>query len=267
MKLSELEQFLRTGTDIVKSAGEMFRQGTEVKELQTEVERFLESETKKAFPNAVVQFDSLNSQRMYVNQQSAIQILYALIDPVTQQPVAGIMYDPEHKVTVTALKEDGAFLEYEDRSRERLHTRDIAKLTSATILFNKSQILDKAVRKLVGYLAVPSCEFSGESGNNLLGVARERDYRNKFSFDHGFIDPRPVPENKISAGHVVLEEAGGQITDKHGNPLKYNKPNPIHDGVVASGGKIQKPLVEDAKLILNHTEEQLHAIGRDPYDD
>lgn len=45
---------------------------------------------------------------------------------------------------------------------------------------------------------------------------------------------RPVWEWDAAAGSLLVEEAGGRITDRHGTALRFNRPDPKFDGLVAA---------------------------------
>ncbi len=45
----------------------------------------------------------------------------------------------------------------------------------------------------------------------------------------------PTMEWDTAAAHCILVEAGGAITDLHGNAIHYNKPLLVNPGFVARG--------------------------------
>ncbi|RYH04020.1 3'(2'),5'-bisphosphate nucleotidase CysQ [Salipiger sp. IMCC34102] len=55
---------------------------------------------------------------------------------------------------------------------------------------------------------------------------------------------RPAWEWDIAAGALIVTEAGGQITDRRGAPLRFNSENRLLDGVVAGGAVV--PALLDA---------------------
>lgn len=50
----------------------------------------------------------------------------------------------------------------------------------------------------------------------------------------------PVWEWDIAAGALIVEEAGGNVCDKHGEPLRFNNPHPQVAGVIAGGAIVPK---------------------------
>ena len=56
--------------------------------------------------------------------------------------------------------------------------------------------------------------------------------------------PRPRHEWDICAGVALVNAAGGQATDRHGQPYRMNQPKPLVDGVAATNGHIHGAIVD-----------------------
>ncbi|MEL7154587.1 MAG: 3'(2'),5'-bisphosphate nucleotidase CysQ [Pseudomonadota bacterium] len=54
---------------------------------------------------------------------------------------------------------------------------------------------------------------------------------------------RPSWEWDIAAGSLIVAEAGGRVTDRMGEPLRFNQHRPQHDGVVAGTTPVQSALI------------------------
>ena len=50
----------------------------------------------------------------------------------------------------------------------------------------------------------------------------------------GFIEGRTIAEWDVAAAALILTEAGGTITDRHGEPMTFNQPIPSIHGIVAA---------------------------------
>jgi myo-inositol-1(or 4)-monophosphatase len=50
----------------------------------------------------------------------------------------------------------------------------------------------------------------------------------------GFIEGRTIAEWDIAAAALILTEAGGTVTDRHGAPVTFNRPSPAVHGLVAA---------------------------------
>lgn len=53
-------------------------------------------------------------------------------------------------------------------------------------------------------------------------------------FADGFIEGRTIAEWDIAAAALILAEAGGTLTDRHGDPVAFNRPSPAVHGLVAA---------------------------------
>lgn len=63
------------------------------------------------------------------------------------------------------------------------------------------------------------------------------------SFD-GMLTLRPTWEWDVAAGTIILEEAGAVVSDKNGNPLRYNNHDPRLAGVVAGNVKLHEQVTQ-----------------------
>jgi 3'(2'), 5'-bisphosphate nucleotidase len=72
-----------------------------------------------------------------------------------------------------------------------------------------------------------------------LRLARKKDYREKV-WDH-------------AAGSVIIEEAGGRVTDLDGEPLDFSEGRYLarHHGIVASNGHLHDRVLEACREVLN----------------
>lgn len=55
--------------------------------------------------------------------------------------------------------------------------------------------------------------------------------------------PRPRHEWDIAGGVALVLAAGGQATDRHGQPFRFNLPKPLVDGVAATNGHIHADIL------------------------
>lgn len=58
----------------------------------------------------------------------------------------------------------------------------------------------------------------------------------------GMLTLRPSWEWDIAAGALIIEEAGGTVSDQHGAPLKFNNSHPQVPGVLAAGQTLHAAL-------------------------
>lgn len=51
-----------------------------------------------------------------------------------------------------------------------------------------------------------------------------------------WLEGRTINEWDVAASALIVTEAGGMVTDRHGQPLSFNKPDPIIQGIAAAVG-------------------------------
>jgi len=137
------------------------------------------------------------------------------------EPQLGVIYDPWTDRLYSAIKDQGAYL------------NDQSIQVSKHIL--------KSREAVIGYDYSPTMPF------NTLRAAHELNQKTRFSglgsFVHGsalvasgksvaYIASGNRPYD-IAAAKVIVEEAGGRVTDLHGNPQRYDRD--IRGAVVSSG--------------------------------
>jgi len=54
----------------------------------------------------------------------------------------------------------------------------------------------------------------------------------------------PKNEWDICSGTLLVEEAGGRVTDLEGRPLVFNQPSPLRPGMIASNGVLHEGLMQ-----------------------
>jgi myo-inositol-1(or 4)-monophosphatase len=59
----------------------------------------------------------------------------------------------------------------------------------------------------------------------------------------------PKNEWDVCAGALLVEEAGGKVTELDGRPMRFNRPSPLRPGMIASNGALHESLMA---LILAH---------------
>lgn len=59
---------------------------------------------------------------------------------------------------------------------------------------------------------------------------------------------RPTWEWDVAAGVLIVQQAGGKISDRRGDPITFNSPTALTDGIIAAPG----PLLRDLQSRLRH---------------
>ncbi len=66
----------------------------------------------------------------------------------------------------------------------------------------------------------------------------------------GMVTLRPSWEWDIAAGALIVSEAGGVVSDGHGQPLQFNNATPQVPGVIAAGAPLHRSLLK--RRLLDH---------------
>ena len=164
--------------------------------------------------------DPLDGTKDFIARTDEFTINIALISEA--HPIFGIVLAPAKNRMFFAIEGFGAY--------ERLSTGEFKKLGSENgqvaqkvILVSGMHVDANTVRFVKGF---NDCLVLG-MGSSLkicLVAAREAIFYPRLN---------PTYEWDTAAAHIILSEAGGNITDLGGNNLKYNKPNMLNSNFIA----------------------------------
>jgi 3'(2'), 5'-bisphosphate nucleotidase len=146
----------------------------------------------------------------------------------------GVVYAPVLDELFSAVKGQGAYLEGND---QRLEVSKISRLENATLLTKNEgddfSVLGFGKGRAIESMGLKIC---------YVAAARGETY---FSY------PSRSKEWDSCAPSVILEEAGGKLTDMRGNPIIYNKADTYnHQGVVATNGLLHNQVQDLLRWIL-----------------
>jgi len=150
-------------------------------------------------------------------------------------PAAGGVANPSTGERYLAWRGGGAW----ERGR-RIHVSTTRSVEQARVLVSRSEARSGRWRRFDGRMRMTSM---GSLAYKLAKVAGGE-------FDaHGTMGGRN--EWDVAAGHLIVHEAGGQVTDRAGRALLYNRPTPLFGGIVGSNGALHAAFVE----VLREAEE------------
>ncbi|MBN2316089.1 MAG: inositol monophosphatase [Sedimentisphaerales bacterium] len=142
-------------------------------------------------------------------------------------PFAGVIYLPEFQDCLYAVKNEGAYL-----NGQVIHCSDTERLGESLIAYDNQFHKHESMLKNLSPLSERcfTLRIFGSACVDLCGVAR------------GWMEARIFHQTKLvdfAAGQVIVEEAGGKVTDFQGRPLTLQTTD-----VLASNGRIHSQLVE-----------------------
>ncbi len=159
--------------------------------------------------------DPIDGTRSFIDGAADWGISVAVSDGGV--PVAGAVMMPRHPALYTAARGAGA-----TRDGSRLSVSRQRDLAAATVLTGRPSMAPAFWRRPPPF----ERKFRSSLAYRLALVAEGR-------FD-AMISLSPVWEWDIAAGALLVTEAGGTVTDRHGAPLRLNAPGARADGILAA---------------------------------
>lgn len=152
-------------------------------------------------------------------------------------PVLGIVFLPFHDSMSYAVKGGGSYTSIGSGEPVRMSTSDRTDLSSMTIAVSRNH-LSPRMKRIVEYFGFPSVVRRGSVGLKAGLIASQ-------ICD---IYLHPSPRTKIwdtCAPQIILEEAGGTLTDLFGGSLRYDQAQLQNlNGILATNGSVHDQAVE-----------------------
>ena len=174
--------------------------------------------------------DPLDGTKEFINKNDEFTVNIALIED--NKPMLGIIYVPVLGIIYFAAKDYGSY---------KLKTKkNIDDLSLAKKIFTKEKKITDNI-KIMGSRSHSSKNFQEWINNNLTNyeIIKKGSSIKFCEIAEGNADiyPRlgPTSEWDIAAGHIILEEAGGNLKDLDNKKILYNKKeNIINPSFIAS---------------------------------
>lgn len=163
--------------------------------------------------------DPIDGTKEFVNDIAEYAISVALIE--NGKPIIGAIYNPATKEFFHAEKDQGAWTQ-----NQRLHCRRSSS-ASFLLLASRSEF-DRG--EWDRFKSQHHIKPTGSIAYKLALVAAGKA---DATFSLG-----PKSEWDIAAGVLIVQEAGGIVTDKNGNDFEFNREDVLVDGIVASTAEI-----------------------------
>ena len=169
--------------------------------------------------------DPIDGTRAFIAGQSAWAHSIAVVDE--GRPVAGVVYLPVKDRLFAAARGGGATL-----NDTRLRVSGRQALDNARILATRPAF---DARHWPGGVPPIDRHFRPSLAYRLSLVAEGR-------FD-GMLTLRNSWEWDIAAGAVIAAEAGAEVSDRQGRPLRFNNRHPMTDGVLVAPPPVHAALL------------------------
>jgi 3'(2'), 5'-bisphosphate nucleotidase len=178
--------------------------------------------------------DPLDGTSNFIEGSDEFTVLIALVK--AGQPQIGVILQPATNHWYIAEVGKGAWFSPNGREWERLRVTSTQTIDAARFMMSRHH-LSESEKQFLDFLNKNDYIQSGSTG---LKVARLC----TGEADAYFTFTDKIKQWDVAAGHCILAEAGGHITDVQGKPIVYNTVNlAIEYGILASNGVLQKPIL------------------------
>ena len=169
--------------------------------------------------------DPIDGTRSFADGVAEFTICVALVR--SGQPLLGFVYNPATEELFEAVRGRGATL-----NGAPMRARRITSLGEAHIVAGR---FESRRRDFAALIPTASLSSLGSLAYKLAFVAAGR-------YD-GYMSWRRTHDWDIAAAVLLLSEAGATITDAGGRPIRLNRPEPAHSGILAAGAELYPKLL------------------------
>ena len=186
--------------------------------------------------------DPLDGTAGFVKRDGDFSVQIGLADAGV--PIVGVVYLPYHHVLVYAAKGQGAFVVRGGEVPARVNTSNKTGLDRLTLAMSRNHPSPR-MGKIIKAFGFEKVERRGSVGLKVGLIAEQ-------TCD---IYIHPSPRTKIwdtCAPQIILEEAGGRMTDLFGEAIRYDRRDlQNRNGIVASNGAAHDAAIEKLRPLLN----------------
>ena len=185
--------------------------------------------------------DPIDGTIEFIARNGEFCIMLGLI--VEGRPVVGVVYQPVDNVLYAAARGAGALVE-EFGERRRLQVSRVREITRMRLVVSRSHRV-RLTDEIIEHLGIRQERTIGSVGLKIGLMARgHADF---------YVHPNPgTKEWDTCASDIIIQEAGGLMTDCWNRPLLYNQADVVRRfGVLASNGVIHATLCERVAEVLD----------------
>jgi 3'(2'), 5'-bisphosphate nucleotidase len=184
--------------------------------------------------------DPMDGTKQFIERIGEFAVMIGLA--IEGETKLGVVYHPSVDRMYYAAPAIGAFVE-EKWSTKRLHVATTSDPSQMIAALSRSHHSPKADR-ILDSLGVTQRVRTGSVGLKFGLIAEGR--------AHLYVHTSSRTNQWDSCGpDAILREAGGVVTDLHGDPLRYNRPELRNlNGIVASNGAIHDRILEAVAAVI-----------------
>jgi len=192
--------------------------------------------------NRVWIIDPIDGTAGFVKKDGDFSVQIGLAE--NGEPVLGVVLLPFHTTLYYAVKGEGAFASFDGSTPEALHTSGRAAFNEMTLAFSRNHP-SKGITAIIAGFRFADAVQRGSIGLKIGLIAEKQ----------ADIYVHLSPRTKLwdtCAPQVILEEAGGRLTDLFGETYRYDiRDVQNHGGIVATNGVAHDAVIERLRPILN----------------
>jgi 3'(2'), 5'-bisphosphate nucleotidase len=184
--------------------------------------------------------DPIDGTRDFIRGEDGYSVMIGLLIGTT--PSLGVVYQPMGDRLYAAVRGQGSYFTV-GGERRVAHTSQIARSEDLRMVASKSH-RDEVITEVRRSLGITDELNVGSVGLKLGLIARgERDL---------YVNPKGKSKRWDTLGpQVILEEAGGKLTDARGLPIDYRAEELANlHGLIASNGVLHEAIVEKIAPLL-----------------
>jgi 3'(2'), 5'-bisphosphate nucleotidase len=179
--------------------------------------------------------DPIDGTRGFAKKNGEFSVMIALL--AEERIQLGVVLEPATARLTYALRGGGCWRKDQaDATPRPCRVRAVIALSEAVLAQSHTHSPGRQTR-LASAIAPAHIRETYSAGVKLALVARgEADlYLNTYEKFHDW---------DIGAGHILVEEAGGQVTGLHGEPIQYSEGSGQRSGLLASNGRLHARTLE-----------------------
>jgi 3'(2'), 5'-bisphosphate nucleotidase len=180
--------------------------------------------------------DPIDGTRGFARKNGQFSVMIAFVDG--DRVAVGVVAEPTRGRCLFAVRGGGCWGQDGGAAEPTaVHVTAVAELAAATLTQSHTRP-DKGPTKAVRKLSPGQVIETYSAGIKLAQVARgEADL---YPCDYDALN-----DWDLAAGHILVEEAGGHVSDLYGQPIRYGAASSVHaGGVLASNGRLHDTTIK-----------------------
>ena len=173
--------------------------------------------------------DPIDGTRSFIAGYAEFAVSVGLVEDGV--PVLGVIHNPARDEMFWAEREAGAYLRVGPGDDARLRVAAPVAGDAPSFVASRSEVGRGEFETFEGHEILEL----GSTAYKMAAVAAGR--------GDAFLSRGPKSEWDVAAGVVIVEEAGGVVTDVEGRALAFNRPDPHVNGIL-----VAQPAVHEALL-------------------